>query len=206
MLFRSAKGNSVSLLIITARDGLDDRVRGLDGGADDYVLKPFEARFADQKWMTSEIVSEDSDETLGAMHCPSSGDLRQIAGFQKGGSGSSGLRLCGMQLMLQATVCECLALDPFAFEEDGLSASEVDVSRGKIVEALVIAGMVVVRHEGGDLAFEIAGQVVVLKQDSVLERLMPALDFALGLRMVGRSADMLDLLLVQPIGQIARDI
>ena len=37
-----AKGNSVSLLIITARDGLDDRVRGLDGGADDYVLKPFE--------------------------------------------------------------------------------------------------------------------------------------------------------------------
>jgi hypothetical protein len=27
-----------------------------------------------------------------------------------------------MQLMLQATVCDCLALDPFAFEEDGLSA------------------------------------------------------------------------------------
>ena len=31
----------------------------------------------------------------------------------------------------------------------------------------MIAGMVVVRHEGGDLAFEIAGQVVVLKQDAV---------------------------------------
>jgi hypothetical protein len=69
----------------------------------------------------------------------------------------------------------------------------------------VIAGMVVVRHEGGDLAFEIAGRVVVLKQDAVLERLMPALDFALGLRMEGRSADMLDVLLVQPISQIARD-
>ena len=54
-----------------------------------------------------------------------------------------------MQVVLQATVCDCLALDPFAFEEDGLSASEVDVSRGKIVEALVIAGMVVMRHEGG---------------------------------------------------------
>jgi hypothetical protein len=35
---------------------------------------------------------------------------------------------------------------------------------------------------------------------------MPALDFALGLRMVGRSADMLDVLLVQPIGKIAGDI
>lgn len=37
-----AKHNPVPLLIITARDGLDDRLRGLDGGADDYVLKPFE--------------------------------------------------------------------------------------------------------------------------------------------------------------------
>lgn len=37
-----AKGNQVPLLIITARDGVDDRIRGLDGGADDYVLKPFD--------------------------------------------------------------------------------------------------------------------------------------------------------------------
>jgi len=37
-----ARGNPVALLIISARDGLDDRLRGLDGGADDYLLKPFE--------------------------------------------------------------------------------------------------------------------------------------------------------------------
>jgi two-component system, OmpR family, response regulator len=37
-----AKDCPVPLLIITARDDLDDRLRGLDGGADDYVLKPFE--------------------------------------------------------------------------------------------------------------------------------------------------------------------
>jgi two-component system OmpR family response regulator len=37
-----ARRNPVPLLIITARDGLEDRLRGLDGGADDYVLKPFE--------------------------------------------------------------------------------------------------------------------------------------------------------------------
>lgn len=37
-----AKDYPVPLLIITARDGLDDRLRGLDGGADDYLLKPFE--------------------------------------------------------------------------------------------------------------------------------------------------------------------
>jgi two-component system OmpR family response regulator len=37
-----AKDNPIPLLVITARDGLDDRLRGLDGGADDYVSKPFQ--------------------------------------------------------------------------------------------------------------------------------------------------------------------
>ncbi len=35
-------GNRTPLLILTARDGLKDRVGGLDLGADDYMLKPFE--------------------------------------------------------------------------------------------------------------------------------------------------------------------
>ncbi|MEB3982830.1 response regulator transcription factor [Mycobacterium sp. 663a-19] len=30
------------IVLLTARDGLPDRLRGLDGGADDYVVKPFE--------------------------------------------------------------------------------------------------------------------------------------------------------------------
>jgi len=37
-----ASENPVPLVIVTARDVLEDRLRGLDGGADDYVLKPFE--------------------------------------------------------------------------------------------------------------------------------------------------------------------
>lgn len=36
------KRDFVPVLIITARDSLDDRLKGLDGGADDYVIKPFD--------------------------------------------------------------------------------------------------------------------------------------------------------------------
>lgn len=34
-------GNSVPVLILTAKDAADDAVRGLDAGADDYLRKPF---------------------------------------------------------------------------------------------------------------------------------------------------------------------
>jgi DNA-binding response OmpR family regulator len=36
-----AKGSDIPVLVLTARDQLDDKVAGLDGGADDYLVKPF---------------------------------------------------------------------------------------------------------------------------------------------------------------------
>lgn len=35
-------GKTIPILMLTARTQLDDRLRGLNGGADDYLLKPFE--------------------------------------------------------------------------------------------------------------------------------------------------------------------
>jgi len=37
-------GHKLPVIIVTARDGVDDRIDGLDLGADDYLIKPFEIR------------------------------------------------------------------------------------------------------------------------------------------------------------------
>jgi OmpR-family two-component system manganese-sensing response regulator len=38
------QGQTIPVLFLTAKDTLDDRVEGLDAGADDYLVKPFELR------------------------------------------------------------------------------------------------------------------------------------------------------------------
>ena len=38
------QGNQAEILMLTARDTVDDRVTGLDAGADDYLVKPFELK------------------------------------------------------------------------------------------------------------------------------------------------------------------
>ncbi|HEY7975422.1 MAG TPA: response regulator, partial [Ktedonobacterales bacterium] len=36
-----AAGDNVPILMLTARDAVSDRVKGLEAGADDYLVKPF---------------------------------------------------------------------------------------------------------------------------------------------------------------------
>ena len=57
-----------------------------------------------------------------------------------------------MQSMLQATVSDGDAFGSFAFFEDLVGSAEVDVGRCDIVDALMIAGIVIVLDEGIDLA------------------------------------------------------
>ena len=92
--------------------------------------------------------------------------------------------------MVQAPQFDGLSLDPLSLQQNGLAAPEVDVGRGEIVEALVVAAVVVVIDERRDLLLEITRQEVVFEQDAVLQRLVPSLDLALGLRMAGRPARM----------------
>ena len=73
------------------------------------------------------------------------------------------------------TMFDGLSLDPFSSFDDGAGPAEVGVGGCHIVEALVIAAMVVVLDERLDLALQVTRQEVVFEQDAVLEGLMPAL-------------------------------
>ena len=53
----------------------------------------------------------------------------------------------------------------------------------------MVTPVIVVLDKARDLGFEITGQVIVLEQNAVLERLVPALDLALGLRMARGAAN-----------------
>ena len=76
------------------------------------VIQIDEARIRDH---LGEMVRGTVEETL----CPSSDDLRLVRRFAKRGSGSSGVRLGGLQPVLQAAVSNGLSLDPFSFGQDG---------------------------------------------------------------------------------------
>lgn len=107
--------------------------------------------------------------------------------------------------MVQAPLFDGFSFDPFRFQHDGVAASEVDIGRCEIAEALVISAMIVVLDEGVDLGLKVAGQEVVFEQDTVLERLVPALDLTLGLRMCGRSTCVVHSLVGEPGGEVGRD-
>ena len=72
--------------------------------------------------------------------------------------GSSGwLILCGDFAVLQAPIFDSLSFDPFTLFDDGLCPAEVGVGGRYVVQALVVALIVVMFDERLDLGFEIAG-------------------------------------------------
>jgi hypothetical protein len=73
-----------------------------------------------------------------------------------------GLVLSGELAVLQAAMFDGLSLDGLALFDDGWRPAEVGVSGRHVFQALVIALVVVVLDEGLDLAFEVAGQEIVL--------------------------------------------
>ena len=48
--------------------------------------------------------------------------------------------LCGVGVVLQASVLDGLSFDPFSFKQDGLAASEVDVGRALSEQRQAVVG------------------------------------------------------------------
>ena len=86
--------------------------------------------------------------------------------------------------MMQAPCFDGLSLDPFPLFQDGLTTTEVNISWGQVVDALVIAMIVVMIHRGFDAGLKVFWEEVVFQQNAVLQGLMPAFDLALGLGVI----------------------
>ena len=112
----------------------------------------------------------------------------------------------GVVPMRQSPLLDCPSFQALPSVDDRLSSPEVDVGGGEVGEALVVAPAVVVIDEGADLRLQITPQVVVLKQDAVLQGLMPALDLPLGRGMVRCAANVVNTLVLEPDSKIAGDV
>ena len=108
--------------------------------------------------------------------------------------------------MKQAPGFDGLLFDPFSLSQNGLAAPEVDISRGEVLQALVVSMMIVMVDEPADLPLKITGQEVVFQQDAVLEGLMPSFDLALGLGMVWSTTNMIHVVVIEPFCQFSRDV
>ena len=69
----------------------------------------------------------------------------------------------------------------------------------------MVPAVIVVIHESPDVLFKVSGKIVVFEQDPVLQRLMPSLDLALGLRMIGSRQDMSDSFGFQVVTKVFAD-
>lgn len=61
------KGNNIPIIMLTAKTGIDDRVMGLDSGANDYLTKPFDAKelLARIRAITRSHITENNKLTMG---------------------------------------------------------------------------------------------------------------------------------------------
>ena len=71
--------------------------------------------------------------------------------------------------MLQASFLDCLFLDLLSHLQDLRAAPVVDVGGGQVGQALVVTVVVVMVDEGGDLLFQVSGQVIVFQQYLVFQ-------------------------------------
>ena len=93
-----SSGVRVPVLMLTARDSVEDRVAGLDAGADDYLVKPF--AFAELLARLRALVRRGELERPGVLEV---GDLRLDPATKEVRRGSTGVHLSAKEFALLET-------------------------------------------------------------------------------------------------------
>jgi two-component system OmpR family response regulator len=93
-----AEGVWAPIIMLTARDGVEDRVRGLDQGADDYLVKPFS--LAELMARLRALVRRGATERPSVLEV---GDLRLDPAERRAWRGSTELSLTARELTLLET-------------------------------------------------------------------------------------------------------
>ena len=83
------------VLMLTARDSVDDRVRGLDAGADDYVVKPFS--FAELSARVRALLRRGAQARPTVLHV---GDLRLDPALHQAWRGDDEIKLSPKEMAL----------------------------------------------------------------------------------------------------------
>ena len=140
-----ARGSATPVLLLTARDAVEDRVRGLELGADDYLVKPF---------ATAELVAR--IRALARRHAPlpaqlSMGQLTLDSSSRRARVGESALELSAREwavleyLLLQAgrVVSKQQIIDTIAPWGDDMTLNAVEVYVSRLRLKLDGAGLAI---------------------------------------------------------------
>jgi len=139
------QGSALPILMLTARDAAADRVRGLDQGADDYLVKPF-----DLEELLARIRALQRRSPALASTVLSVGDLEFDPATREVRIGADVVRLTGIETALLEVLArrspavvsrQSIAHQVWAEEADAVGSNTIDVHVARIRSKLVMAAV-----------------------------------------------------------------